>query len=64
MTYHISYGVKHLTAATLHEAREKAKRLSREVLYHIAIVANGDVIEQWEPRITASGRVAFRVVRG
>lgn len=63
MLYHMSYGDQHDAAKTIKEARAKAKRISRRVLYKIEIVGNGDLIETLVPRIDPSGRVTFRTVK-
>jgi len=59
-TYFISYGPIQRQATTLKEARGIAREVSRETLYEINIVGNGNVIETFKPRISKSGRVTFR----
>lgn len=57
--YRMSYGALCFTASTLREARVRAKWLAWRMLYAVRIVANGDLVETWTPRVTRNRRVAF-----
>lgn len=64
MMYHISYGPIQVSKESLAAARVEARRISKETLYPIAIVHNGDVLETLKPKMNAQGRVTFRRVKG
>lgn len=61
--YYISYGPVQVKTQTLKDAREQAKRISRETIFPINIVANGDVVETLVPKCDKSGRISFRTKR-